>query len=135
MVLSDDYTPKYAVAEGRLIPLSLAAVRGGYRGFFPPPSGNSRWDLSRIREKVAYLPPRAAGRGRDPGFWAAPDSSVQREQRLQKQAISDRSRDWRYARRVSSARTSALGDRAVSGTRSRRRRLRGETLSPAGRVT
>src|SRR5438034_1949924 len=67
MVLSDDYTPKYAVAEGRLIPLSLAAVRGGYRGFFPPPSGNSRWDLSRIREKVAYLPPRAAGRGRDPG--------------------------------------------------------------------
>ena len=37
MVLSEDYTPKYTVAESRLIPLSLAAVRGGYRGFFPPP--------------------------------------------------------------------------------------------------
>ena len=39
MVLSDDYTPKYAVAEGRLIPLSLAAVRGGIGGFSHPPQG------------------------------------------------------------------------------------------------
>src|SRR6266480_2208228 len=66
MVLSEDYTPKYTVAQSRLIPLSLAAVRGGIGGFSHPPSGNSRWDLSRIREKVAYLPP-GRGPGRDPG--------------------------------------------------------------------
>src|SRR5437773_2070530 len=42
MVLSDDYTPKYTVAESRLIPLSLAAVRGAIGGFSHPPSGNSR---------------------------------------------------------------------------------------------
>src|SRR6266705_675507 len=68
MVLSEDYTPKYTVAESRLfqcpIPLSLAAARGGIGGFSHPPSGNSRWDVSRIREKVAYLPPgRGPGRG------------------------------------------------------------------------
>ncbi len=39
MILCEDYTPKYTVAEGRLIPMSYSIViggrPGGYRGFFP----------------------------------------------------------------------------------------------------
>ena len=39
MVLSGDYTPKYALAESCLIPMSYSIViggsPGGYRGFFP----------------------------------------------------------------------------------------------------
>jgi len=38
MVLSEDYTPKYTVAESRFIPMSYSIViggrPGGYRGFF-----------------------------------------------------------------------------------------------------
>ena len=64
MVLSEDYTPKSMVAEGRPYSIVIGDRPGGYRGFFPPPSGNSRWGVSRIREKVAYLPPRPrAGQG------------------------------------------------------------------------
>src|SRR5947208_14958085 len=72
MVLSEDYTPKYTVAESRLIPLSLAAVRGGVSGVFPTPPQGIPDGTCREFVKKWRICPRGLPAGQGSGVWSAP---------------------------------------------------------------